>query len=87
MPSESSPYDRMKTGSVWPGVIEAYREHLPVTDDTRVVTLLEGNTPLIPSVALPKRLGVDVNVLFKFEGDKIYEERWFVDTEQWKGAF
>jgi threonine synthase len=68
MPSESSPYDRMKTGSVWPGVIEAYREHLPVTDDTRVVTLLEGNTPLIPSVALPKRLGVDVNVLFKFEG-------------------
>jgi hypothetical protein len=26
-------------------------------------------------------------VLFKFKGDKIYEERWFVDTEQWKGAF
>ena len=28
------------------GVIEAYREHLPVTDATPVVTLLEGNTPL-----------------------------------------
>jgi len=26
-------------------------------------------------------------VLFKFRGDKIYEERWFVDTEQWKSAF
>lgn len=26
-------------------------------------------------------------VLFKFEGNKIYEERWFVDTEQWKSAF
>lgn len=26
-------------------------------------------------------------ILFKFTGDKIYEERWFVDTEQWKGAF
>jgi len=25
-------------------------------------------------------------VLFKFKGEKIYEERWFVDTEQWKGA-
>jgi ketosteroid isomerase-like protein len=25
--------------------------------------------------------------LFRFRGDKIYEERWFVDTEQWKGAF
>ncbi len=24
--------------------------------------------------------------LFLFRGDKIYEERWFVDTEQWKGA-
>ena len=27
------------------------------------------------------------SVLFKFRGDKIYEERWFVDTEQWKSAF
>ncbi len=24
--------------------------------------------------------------LFRFRGGKIYEERWFVDTEQWKGA-
>ncbi len=27
------------------------------------------------------------SVLFKFNGDKIYEERWFIDTEQWKSAF
>ena len=26
-------------------------------------------------------------VLFKFKSDKIYEERWFVDTEQWKNSF
>ena len=26
-------------------------------------------------------------VLFKFNGDKIYEERWFIDTVQWKSAF
>ena len=25
--------------------------------------------------------------LFRFRDDKIYEERWFVDTEQWHGAF
>jgi ketosteroid isomerase-like protein len=25
--------------------------------------------------------------LFRFRGDKIFEERWFVDTEQWKAAF
>ena len=28
-----------------------------------------------------------LSVLFRFEGDKIYEERWFVDTEQWKSLF
>ena len=28
-----------------------------------------------------------LSVLFKFEGDKVYEERWFLDTEQWKSAF
>ena len=30
----------------WPGIIEAYRDRLPVTDRTPVVTLNEGNTPL-----------------------------------------
>lgn len=28
-----------------------------------------------------------LSVLFKFEDDKINEERWFIDTEQWKNAF
>jgi len=28
-----------------------------------------------------------LSVLFRFEGDKIFEERWFIDTEQWKNAF
>lgn len=32
-------------------------------------------------------VGSQLSVLFKFKGDKIYEERWFIDTEQWKGAF
>ena len=31
--------------------------------------------------------GSQLSVLFKFKGDKIYEERWFIDTEQWKSAF
>ena len=31
----------------WRGVIEEYRKFLPVTDETPVVTLGEGNTPLI----------------------------------------
>ena len=31
--------------------------------------------------------GSQLSVLFKFQDDKIYEERWFIDTEQWKNAF
>ena len=34
-----------------------------------------------------KIAGSQLSVLFRFEGDKIYEERWFIDTEQWKSAF
>jgi len=34
-----------------------------------------------------KVAGSQLSVLFKFNGEKIYEERWFVDTEQWKSAF
>ena len=52
----------------WKGVIEHYRDYLPVSDRTPVVTLLEGNTPLIPAQNLPARIGVDIELYFKFEG-------------------
>ena len=51
----------------WPGVIEVYREHLPVTDATPVVTLLEGNTPLLEAPGIAQRAGVE-RVLLKVEG-------------------
>src|SRR5438445_6184103 len=50
------------------GVIERYRAYLPVTDKTPLITLLEGDTPLIASRYLPEILKVDVKVFFKFEG-------------------
>lgn len=50
----------------WPGIIEHYREHLPVSSDTPIVTLLEGNTPLLEATKLTSRLGV--RVLLKVEG-------------------
>lgn len=50
----------------WAGVIAAYRDRLPVTADTPVVTLYEGNTPLLPSPALTERTGADVYL--KVEG-------------------
>ena len=52
----------------WPGLIEAYREYLPVSEKTPVVTLLEGNTPLIPAPALAERIGRQVRVFVKYDG-------------------
>ena len=50
----------------WRGVIEEYRDRLPVTDATPVVTLREGGTPLIAARTLSTRTGCEV--WLKFEG-------------------
>jgi threonine synthase len=52
----------------WSGLIEAYRQYLPVTDRTPIVTLLEGNTPLIPAPAIAAQIGRQVRVLVKYDG-------------------
>jgi threonine synthase len=52
--------------SWWRGVIVAYRDRLPVTASTPVITLYEGNTPLVPAPALTERTGCDVYL--KVEG-------------------
>jgi len=52
----------------WPGLIEAYRQYLPVTETMPVVTLLEGNTPLIPVPSIAQRVGRQVRVLVKYDG-------------------
>lgn len=49
------------------GLIEQYRRFLPVTDRTPLITLNEGNTPLIP-VPFGHELGDGVQVWAKFEG-------------------
>ena len=51
----------------WPGLIEAYREHLPVTESTPVITLLEGNTPLLDAPRIAQRAGI-ARVYLKVEG-------------------
>jgi threonine synthase len=52
----------------WKGVIEEYREFLPLANDVKAVTLLEGNTPLIRSRHIGPMLGLKGDVYFKFEG-------------------
>ena len=50
----------------WRGVIAEYRDRLPVSDDTPVVTLLEGGTPLVRSDGLSQETGCEVYL--KYEG-------------------
>lgn len=50
----------------WRGVIEEHREHLPVSDATPIVTLLEGGTPLIHAAHVSEI--VERDVYLKFEG-------------------
>ena len=50
------------------GVIERFRAHLPVTDATPIVSLGEGNTPLIPCARLSARVGRSCEVFVKYEG-------------------
>src|SRR3989338_5334182 len=59
---------RGEGGRAWPGVIEAYRAYLPVSAKTPIVTLLEGNTPLIRSEVLSRRVGRGARVYLKYEG-------------------
>ena len=49
-----------------------------IGSDEEVVTLIEWKSEQVAASQLA--------VLFRFRGDAIFEERWFVDTEQWKGA-
>ncbi len=50
-----------------PGVLERFREYLPVTERTPMVTLGEGDTPLVRSRAIGETLGCS-ELFFKLEG-------------------
>lgn len=50
-----------------------------IQGDQEVISIVEWKSSKVEESQL--------SVLFKFRGEKIYEERWFIDTEQWKNAF
>jgi len=58
----------MSENITWRGLIEEYREFLPVSKATPVISLLEGATPLIPAPHLSKWAGGGVELLLKYEG-------------------
>ncbi|MFP4155253.1 MAG: threonine synthase [Halothiobacillaceae bacterium] len=50
------------------GLIDRYRDRLPVSEDTRIISLGEGNTPLIRLQNIPRLLGKRVDIYVKYEG-------------------
>jgi len=54
--------------SAWNGVIDAYRPFLPIGPHAPVVTLHEGNTPLVFSPKLSEMVGAEASVYIKNEG-------------------
>ena len=50
------------------GLINKYKKFLPVSETTPIITLNEGNTPLIKADNLAKKIGLNANIYLKFEG-------------------
>ncbi len=51
-----------------------------IGESGEVVSILEWTSDKVPE-------GSQLAVLFKLRGGLVFEERWFIDTEQWKAAF
>jgi len=58
----------MNLGHRYTGLIDKYRDRLPVSDDTRVISLGEGATPLIRLNNIPRDLKAKVDIYVKYEG-------------------
>lgn len=56
----------MSDVAIWPGVVTAFRSRLALPTDAPAITLLEGNTPLIPAPTIGERIGA--RLYLKFEG-------------------
>jgi threonine synthase len=59
---------RCVPGTAWAGIINCYKEFLPVTENTPVITLNEGNTPLIKASNLQRNVHLAADIYLKFEG-------------------
>ncbi len=53
---------------MWEGLLKKYKKYLPFEDDSKIITLNEGNTPLIKAKKINKLIGDDVTIYFKYEG-------------------
>ncbi|MGM0419775.1 MAG: threonine synthase [Bacillota bacterium] len=52
----------------WPGVIDAYRQFMPLVSGAEVISLQEGNTPLLYVPKLAAKFDLDIDLYLKYEG-------------------
>lgn len=57
-----------KNMQLYTGLINKYKEYLPVSDKTPVITINEGNTPFIKADNLAKAAGIKADLYLKYEG-------------------
>jgi len=50
------------------GLLDRYRDRLPISEDTKIIDLGEGNTPLIKLKNIPGEMGIDAEIYVKYEG-------------------
>ena len=53
---------------MWEGLLKKYLKYLPVNDENKIVTLNEGNTPLIRVKKIDRLIGKDLKIYFKYQG-------------------
>jgi ketosteroid isomerase-like protein len=86
MPGQS---DILEGRQAFRAALDGLGEILPPGFEITGLRQIEGENEVISIVEWKSERVEDsqLSVLFKFDGNKIYEERWFLDTEQWKSAF
>ncbi|MCX7727666.1 MAG: threonine synthase, partial [Chitinispirillaceae bacterium] len=58
----------MSIKSNWKGIIKEYFDFFPVNEKTPIITLLEGNTPLVRANNIIEKLGLGLELYLKFDG-------------------
>ncbi len=86
MPGQS---DVLKGRQAFRAALDGLGEIFPPGFEITGLRQIEGESEVVSIVEWKseKVAASQLSVLFKFEGEEIIEERWFIDTEQWKSAF
>ena len=86
MPGQS---DVLEGRQAFRSALDSLGQILPPGFEIEGIRQTEGENEVVSIIEWKseKVEGSQLSVLFKFKGDKIFEERWFIDTEQWKSAF